>query len=85
MYVNDDSGLNFTFQAENSIVLIFVCLLVGLALVFSTFYQNGTGSYLAVSLLSSAHTSHAETEALIFWLPDVKSQLIGKEPDAGKD
>ena len=27
----------------------------------------------------------AETEAPIFWLPDSKSQLIGKDPDAGKD
>ena len=27
----------------------------------------------------------AETEALILWPPDVKSQLIGKDPDAGKD
>ena len=27
----------------------------------------------------------AETEAPILWLPDVKSQLIGKEPIAGKD
>ena len=26
-----------------------------------------------------------ETEALILWLPDVKSRLIGKDPDAGKD
>ena len=26
----------------------------------------------------------AEAEAPIFWLPDVKSRLIGKEPDAGK-
>ena len=26
----------------------------------------------------------AEAEAPIFWLPDVKSQLIGKDPDAGK-
>ena len=24
-------------------------------------------------------------EALILWPPDVKSQLIGKDPDAGKD
>ena len=37
MHVNDNSGLNFTFQAENSTVLIFVCLLVGLALVFLSF------------------------------------------------
>ena len=27
----------------------------------------------------------AEAEALILWLPDVKSWLTGKDPDAGKD
>ena len=27
----------------------------------------------------------AETEAPILWLPDVKSQFTGKDPDAGKD
>ena len=27
----------------------------------------------------------AETEAPILWSPDEKSQLIGKDPDAGKD
>ena len=27
----------------------------------------------------------AEAEALIFWPPDVKNRLIGKDPDAGKD
>ena len=27
----------------------------------------------------------AEAEAPIPWPPDVKSQLIGKDPDAGKD
>ena len=27
----------------------------------------------------------AEAEAPIIWPPDVKSQLIGKDPDAGKD
>ena len=26
-----------------------------------------------------------EAEALVFWPPDAKSQLIGKDPDAGKD
>ena len=26
-----------------------------------------------------------EAEALILWPPDVKSQLTGKDPDAGKD
>ena len=29
--------------------------------------------------------SDAEAEALILWPPDVKSQLIGKDPDVGKD
>ena len=27
----------------------------------------------------------ANTEAPILWPPDVKNQLIGKDPDAGKD
>ena len=27
----------------------------------------------------------AEAETPIFWPPNVKSQLIGKDPDAGKD
>ena len=27
----------------------------------------------------------AEAEASIFWPPDARSQLIGKDPDAGKD
>ena len=27
----------------------------------------------------------AESEAPILWSPDVKSQLIGKDPDAGRD
>ena len=27
----------------------------------------------------------AEAENLILWPPDVKSRLIGKDPDAGKD
>ena len=27
----------------------------------------------------------AEAEAPIFWPPDTKCQLIGKDPDAGKD
>ena len=27
----------------------------------------------------------ADAEAPILWSPDVKNQLIGKDPDAGKD
>ena len=29
--------------------------------------------------------AEAEAEAPILWLPDAKSQLTGKDPDAGKD
>ena len=29
--------------------------------------------------------SDAEAETPIFWPPDVKNQLIGKDPDARKD
>ena len=29
--------------------------------------------------------AEAEAEAPILWSPDAKSQLIGKDPDAGKD
>ena len=29
--------------------------------------------------------TEAEAEAIIFWPPDVKSQLTGKYSDAGKD
>ena len=27
----------------------------------------------------------SDAKALVLWPPDVKSQLIGKEPDAGED
>ena len=30
-------------------------------------------------------STDAEAEALVLWPPDVKSQFIGKDPDAGKD
>ena len=29
--------------------------------------------------------ARTDAKAAILWLPDVKSQLIGKDPDAGKD
>ena len=34
---------------------------------------------------TSIGRTNAEAEAPIFWPPHVKSQLIGKDPDAGKD
>ena len=33
----------------------------------------------------TGRTDEAEAEAPILWPPDAKSQLIGKDPDAGKD
>ena len=30
-------------------------------------------------------TGRTDAKALILWPPDVKSRLIGKDPDAGKD
>ena len=32
-----------------------------------------------------AGRTDAETEALLLWPPDVKSQLTGKDSDAGRD
>ena len=34
---------------------------------------------------SNSEYSFADAKAPIFWLPDMKSQHIGKDPDAGKD
>ena len=31
------------------------------------------------------HMHNTEAEAPILWPPDMKSQLTGKDPDAGKD
>ena len=36
-------------------------------------------------LSSSSSRTDAEAEAPIFWPPDGKSQLTGKDPDAGTD
>ena len=37
------------------------------------------------SVLNIHGMTDAEAEAPILWPPDGKSQLIGKEPDAGKE
>ena len=44
-----------------------------------TFYLAATQFLLFWNLIK------AEGEAPILWPPDVKSRLIGKDPDAGKD
>ena len=48
-----------------------------------------TGRSNQLILKKSTLTVHGRTDAKakasILWLPDVKSQLIGKDPDAGKD
>ena len=35
--------------------------------------------------MNSNRRTDAEAEAPVLWPPDVKSQLIGKDPDARKD
>ena len=42
-------------------------------------YPKGDQSWIFIG------SSDAEAETAIFWLPDVKNWLIGKDPDAGKD
>ena len=37
------------------------------------------------SVIGRIVIGRTEAEAPILWQPDVKNQLIGKEPDAGKD
>ena len=56
---------------------------VGPALVFSVGVP--ASSPPSYSLRISDKQINAEAEAPILWPPDVKSQLIGKDPYAGKD
>ena len=35
-------------------------------------------------LFTSPYIEYIDVEASILWPPDAKSQLIGKDPDAGK-
>ena len=37
------------------------------------------------AILIGRTDAEAEAEAPVLWPPDVKSRLIGKDPDAGKD
>ena len=46
--------------------------------------QDQTGQSQRKSTLNIGRTA-AEAEAPILWPPDGKSQLTGKDPDAGKD
>ena len=40
---------------------------------------NGNQSWISIGRTT------AEAEATILWPPDAKNQLIGKDPDAGRD
>ena len=48
-----------------------------------------TGRFFTIWIMREAPIfigrTDAEAGALILWTPDVKSQLIGKDPDTGKD
>ena len=58
---------------------MYVCSNLVEAFILSTLHPKGDQSWVF-----SGRTDD-EAEAPILWPPDVKSQLIGKDPDAGKD
>ena len=41
--------------------------------------------YILICILIGIFIGRTDAEAPIIWPPDVKSQIIGKELDAGKD
>ena len=47
--------------------------------------QQGDQTSQRKSTLNTLERTDVEDEAPILWPPDVKHQLIGKDPDAGKD
>ena len=51
----------------------------------SSFHSNKTWNLIKVIMDSEILESGTDTEAPILRPPDVKSWLIGKDPDAGKD
>ena len=40
---------------------------------------------LLLSISNHLYTGRIEAESPILWPPDAKSQITGKDPDAGKD
>jgi len=44
-----------------------------------------TGGREPLFLFTNAFTGRTDAEAPMLWTPDAKSQLIGKDPDPGKD
>ena len=48
------------------------------------FFWNSL-AFLILKEINPEFTGRAEAEAPTLWSPNVKSQLIGKDPDAGKD
>ena len=47
--------------------------------------SGNSGNSVRLYLGGLQNQSHAEAETPILWPPDVKSRLIGKDSDAGKD
>ena len=60
-----------------SISFLFTCL--SSLIIDIHFYPKGNQSWIFID------KTDAEAEAPILWPPDVKSQLLGKDPNAGKD
>ena len=54
-------------------------------LLFKTYEKFQDSDSIKNNFNKYARSTDAEAEAPILWPPDVKSQLTGKDPDAGKD
>ena len=53
--------------------------------IFFIFKKKKHAYYLCPLKMFQTFNGRTDAEAPIFWPPDARSQLIGKDPDAGKD
>ena len=53
--------------------------------IFFIFKNKKHAYYLCPLKMLQTFIGRTDAEAPIFWPPNAKSQLIGKDPDAGKD
>ena len=75
---NDLSYVKVTMNRE-TVVLIVLSFVLWLSIVVKPVNPKGSQPWIFIG------RTDAEAEAPIFWPRDVKSQFIGKDPDAGKN
>ena len=73
---------SLTFKRRNSFVYIFSPKTLGNTKGLKSLPPH---FFFFFFFSSSKFRADGEAEAPICWQPDVKSQLVGKDPDAGKD